>query len=114
MKKTHEKAVTKILTDMVKAGMILAKRLIKEEEYGVKMGHVTKVKIKPMKAAVRSKASEAAYKSWETRRKNARLKAVRKEAACKAVKTKQKNNSRAARRSAAAHKAWATRRSATK
>lgn len=111
MKKSFEKEIVQVLNNMVKAGIVLAKKLINGETY-YSLANTPQVKTKPVAvAAPKRNQSEAARKAWVTRRKNTAIKAVRKSAACKAVKTKQKNKTASARYTEAAHKAWATRRS---
>jgi hypothetical protein len=110
MKKSIEKEIVQVLNNMVKAGIVLAKKLISGETY-YSLSNATQVKTKPVAIACKRNQSEAARKAWVTRRKNAAIKAVRKPAACKAVKTKQKKRMCKASRSLAAYKAWDTRKS---
>lgn len=111
MKKSFEKEIVQVLNNMVKAGIVLAKKLINGETY-YSLANNAQVKTKPaMPAVAKKNLSDAARKAWVTRRKNTAIKAVRKAAACKAVKTKQKNKTASSRYTEAARKAWATRRS---
>ena len=119
MKKSFEKEIVQTLNNMVKAGLVLANRLINgETRYS--LSEKALVKAKPVsaepagnqtKVSRKKVQSEAAKKAWVTRRKNDKVKAVRKAAACKAVKTKAKNKITKAKLSKAAYKAWDTRRS---
>jgi hypothetical protein len=105
MNKSFEAQVMRVLNDMVKAGTVLATKLSTGEiGYTLK----TRSKIKPISST--NKSSAAAHKAWATRRKNAKLKTVRKNAARKAVVTKAKKKELHTKQTTAAYKAWDTRR----
>lgn len=105
MKESFETQVIRILNKMVKSGEVLATKLTNGE-----IGYTLKAKSKIKPISSTSKQSTAAHKAWATRRKNEKLKAVRKDAARKAVITKAKKKELNQKQSNAAHKAWATRR----
>jgi hypothetical protein len=109
MKKTIEKEIVQVLNNMVKAGIVLAKKLISGETY-YSLPNMPQVKSKPAAVTPKSNRSEAARKAWVTIRKNQAIRDACKTTACVTVKPKQKKRMCKASRSLAAYKAWATRR----
>ena len=105
MKASFETQVIRILNSMVKSGEVSATKLANGE-----IGYTLKAKSKIKPISSTSKQSSAAHKAWATRRKNAKLKAVRKSAARKAAITKAKKKAITNKRTSAAQKAWTTRR----